>query len=63
MENQITKTNNLYYIYDIYGIEPPIGPFNLEQCNVELSKKGIGWGIMDHDTIKSIYTYLDDDQI
>ena len=56
-ENQLNE--NMYYVYDIEGLEEPIGPFNLDQANNEKRKLGAGYDIMDEKTAKETWSHLD----
>jgi hypothetical protein len=47
-----------YYVHDIEGMEPPVGPFSLEQASAELLKQGDGWKIIDAETAKDIWPSL-----
>ena len=55
--------NKLYYVYDVEGIEPPEGPYTAGEATIQLFLKGNGWSIMDEETAKEVYTYLDEDQL
>ena len=57
-ENQLNE--NMYYVYDVEGLEEPIGPFNLDQANDEKRKLGAGYDIMDEKTAKENWSYLGD---
>ena len=60
-ENQLNE--NMYYVYDIEGLEEPIGPFSLDQANNEKRKLGAGYDIMDEKTAKETWSYLDEAKV
>jgi hypothetical protein len=55
--------NKMYYVYDVEGMEPPEGPYTADEANKQLLLKGDGWNIMDEDTAKQVYTYLNEDHL
>ena len=50
--------SEIHYIIDEEGIEPPLGPFSLYKAKTELTKLGDGWNIVDEQTAKEIYDFL-----
>ena len=46
-----------YYVYDIEGMEPPVGPFSLEKASATLLQYGNGWRIIDAETAKEIWSW------
>jgi hypothetical protein len=60
-ESQLNE--NLFYIHDEEGMEEPIGPFTLDQAKVELAKQGAGWKMIDAETAKQIWSYLEDEEM
>jgi hypothetical protein len=57
-ENQLNE--NMYYVYDIEGLEEPIGPFNLDQANDKKRELGADYDIMDEKTAKYMWSHLGD---
>ena len=55
--------NKLYYVYDVEGMDEPEGPYSIDEANKQLKLKGYGWNIMDEETAKQVYTYLDENQL
>jgi hypothetical protein len=56
---EIKVTNpgeQLFYVFDVEGMNEPIGPFNLEQANNERRRLGTtGYDIMDEKTAEEVY--------
>lgn len=52
----------MYYVYDIEGMEPPVGPFTKAEAQKVQSQLGAGWGIMTQEEAESVYTYLADEE-
>jgi hypothetical protein len=50
--------SEIHYIIDEEGMEPPLGPFPLFKAKAELAKLGSGWNIVDEQTAKEIYDFL-----
>lgn len=52
----------MYYVYDLEGIEPPIGPFTKAEAEKIQNQLGEGWGILPQETAEQIYTYLAEEE-
>jgi hypothetical protein len=53
----------MYYVYDVEGMEPPEGPYTLNEAYSQLTLKDGDWNVMDEDTAKQVYTYLNEDHL
>ncbi len=52
----------MFYVYDIEGIEPLVGPFTKAEAQKVQSQLGAGWGIMTQEEAESVYTHLTDEK-
>ena len=59
-ESQLNET--MYYVHDKEGMEEPEGPYTLDQAKQKLTKLGAEYNIIDADTAKQIWSYLDDEE-
>jgi hypothetical protein len=49
----------MYYVHDKEGMEEPEGPYTLDQAKQKLTKLGAEYNIIDADTAKQIWSYLE----
>jgi len=58
----LNESEAMYYVHDKEGMEEPEGPYTLDQAKQKLTKLGAEYNIIDADTAKQIWSYLDDEK-
>ncbi len=48
----------MYYVYDLEGMEPPIGPLAKAEAEEMQKQLGSRWGILPQETAEQIYSWI-----
>jgi hypothetical protein len=51
------KEVSMFFVYDIEGMDEPMGPFNLRTASEVLLRQGNGWSILTEKVAKCIWKF------